>query len=45
MSDRFLEHQININSFLKLGKNSSGACANISEAYRGEAMKKSSVSE
>jgi hypothetical protein len=40
MSDQFLEQQININYFVKWGKNASDTCAMVSEAYGGEAMKK-----
>jgi hypothetical protein len=45
MSDQFLEHQINIKFCVKLGKNASDTCAMQSEAYGGEAMKKSSIFE
>jgi hypothetical protein len=41
----FLEQQINIQFYVKLGKNASNTCAVLSEAYGGEAMKKWSVSE
>jgi len=40
-----LEQPINIKFCVKLGKNASDTCAMLSEAYEGEAMKKSSVSE
>jgi hypothetical protein len=43
MSGRFLEQGINIKFCTKLRKNSSDACAMLSEDYGGEAMKKSSV--
>jgi hypothetical protein len=43
MSDQFLEQWINIKFCVKLGKNASDTCAMLSEAYEGEAMKKSSV--
>jgi hypothetical protein len=45
MSDWFSEQQINIIFCVKLGKNASDGCAVLSEAYGGEAMKKSSVFE
>jgi hypothetical protein len=45
MSDRFLEQQINIKFCVKLGKNVSDTYAVLSEAYVGEAMKKSCVFE
>jgi hypothetical protein len=45
MSDRFLEQRINIKFCVKLGKNASDICAVLSEAFRGEAMKKSGASE
>jgi uncharacterized metal-binding protein len=40
-SDRFLEQRINIKFCVKLEKNASDTCEMLSEAYRGEAMKKS----
>jgi hypothetical protein len=43
MSDHFLEQQVKIKFFVKLGENASDSCAVLSEAYRGEAMKKSVV--
>jgi hypothetical protein len=43
MSDRFLEQEININFCVKLGNNASDTCSMLSEAYGGEAMKKSSA--
>jgi hypothetical protein len=43
MSDRFLEQRTNIKFCVKLGKNASDTCAMLSEAYGGEAMKKSSA--
>jgi hypothetical protein len=45
MSDKYLEQQIDIKFYVKLGKNASDTCAVLCEAYGGEAMKKSSVSE
>jgi hypothetical protein len=45
MSDRFLEQRINIKFCVKLGKTASDTCAMLSEAYEGEAMKKSSIFE
>jgi hypothetical protein len=45
MSDRFLEQRIDIKFCVKLGKNASDTCAMLSDAYGGEAMKMSSVSE
>jgi len=41
MSDRFLEQRINIKFCVKLEKNASDPCAMLSEAYGGEAVKKS----
>jgi hypothetical protein len=38
MSDRFLEQRINIKFCVKLGKNASGTCVMLSEAYGREAM-------
>jgi hypothetical protein len=43
MRDWFLEKKINIKFCVKLGKNAGDICAMLSETYRGEAMKKSSV--
>jgi len=40
MNDQVLEQQINIEFFVKLGKNASDACAVLSKAYGGDAMKK-----
>jgi hypothetical protein len=45
MSDMFLQQRINIEVCVKPGKNASGTCAVLSEAYGREAMKKSSVFE
>jgi hypothetical protein len=45
MNDRSLEQRINIKFYVKLGKHASETCAMLSEAYGGEAMKKSSVFE
>jgi hypothetical protein len=45
MSDGFLGQRINIKFRMKLGKNASDICAFLSEAYRGETMNTSSVSE
>jgi hypothetical protein len=45
MRGRFLEKQIHIKFCVKLGKNASGACAVLSEAYEGETLSKSSVFE
>jgi hypothetical protein len=44
MSDRFLE-RVSIKLCVKLGRNTNDTCAMLTEAYWGEAMKKSSVSE
>jgi hypothetical protein len=44
MSDQFLQQQINIKFYAKLGKNE-GDIAMLSKAYGGEGMKKSSVLE
>jgi len=33
MSDQFLEQQINIKFYVKLGKNASDTCAVLSKAY------------
>jgi hypothetical protein len=41
MNGQFLEQQINIKFCVKLVKNASNICAVVSEAYGGEAMKKS----
>jgi hypothetical protein len=35
MSDQFLQQQINIKFWVKLGKNESDTCAMLSEAYGG----------
>jgi hypothetical protein len=43
MSDQFLEQQIIF--CVKLGKNASDTCAMLSEAYGGEALRKSNVFE
>jgi len=43
MSDRFLEQRINIKFCVKLQKNASDTCAMLSEAYGGDAMRKSNV--
>jgi hypothetical protein len=40
MSDRFLKQQFNFKFCVKLGKNASDACAVLSKAYGGDAMKK-----
>jgi hypothetical protein len=45
MSDRFLEQRISIKFCVKLGNNASGTCAMLYQAYGGEAVRKSSVSE
>jgi hypothetical protein len=45
MSDRFLEQRINIKFCVKLGKSANDTYGMFSEAYGGEAMKKSSVFE
>jgi hypothetical protein len=45
MSDRFLEHLINIEFCVELGKNVGDTCVMLSEAYGGETVEKSSVSE
>jgi hypothetical protein len=45
MSDRLVEQRINIKFCLKLGKNASGTCALLPEAYWGEAVEKLSVFE
>jgi hypothetical protein len=45
ISDLFLEQRINMKFYVKLGNNESDTCAMLSEAYGGEAMKRSSVSE
>jgi hypothetical protein len=45
MNDRSLEQRINVNFFVKFGKNSSVTCAMLSKACGGEAMKNSSVFE
>jgi hypothetical protein len=45
MSDRFSEQLIDIKFCLNSGKNASDTCAVLSEAYGGEAMKKSNVLE
>jgi hypothetical protein len=45
MGDWFLGQQININFLVKSGRNVSDTCALLSEAYGGEAMKKSSIFE
>jgi hypothetical protein len=45
MSDRFLEQRIDIKFCVQLGKNASGICEMLSEAYGGEAMKMSRVFE
>jgi hypothetical protein len=45
MRDRFLEQRINIKFCVKIGKDANDTCAMLSERYRGEAMKKSSVFE
>jgi hypothetical protein len=45
MNDGFLQQQINIKFSAKLGKNESDTYAMLSKAYKGEATKKSSVSE
>jgi hypothetical protein len=39
--DGFLEQQINIKLSVKLGNNARDSCSVLSEAYGGEAMKKS----
>jgi hypothetical protein len=39
MSDRFLEQEIVVKFYMKLGKNASDACAMLSEAYGGEVVK------
>jgi hypothetical protein len=41
----FLEQQINIKLCVELRKNASDTCAMLSEAYGGEAMKRSCVFE
>jgi hypothetical protein len=43
MNDQISEQQINIKFCVKLGKKASDTCAMHSEAYGGEAVKKSSV--
>jgi hypothetical protein len=43
MSDLFLEQRINIKFCVKLGDNASDICVMLSQAYRGEAMNKSSA--
>jgi len=45
MSDRFLEQRINIKLSEKLEKNASDTCEMLSEAYGGESVKRTSVSE
>jgi hypothetical protein len=45
MSDRFLKQRTNYKFCAKLEQNASDTCAILSEAYWGEAMKKSSVFE
>jgi hypothetical protein len=45
MSDRFLGQGINIKFCVKLVKDASDTCTKILEAYGGEVMEKSSVSE
>jgi len=45
MSDWYLEQQFNIKFCVKLGMNESDICTVLCKAYRGEATKKSSVSE
>jgi hypothetical protein len=40
LSHWFLQPQINIKFWVKLGKNTSDTCAVLSKAYGGEAMKK-----
>jgi uncharacterized metal-binding protein len=40
MSDRFFEHQINIQFCVKLRKNASDICKLLSEVYGREAMKR-----
>jgi hypothetical protein len=39
VSYQFLEQQISIKLYVKLGKNASDTCAMLSEAYGGEVMK------
>jgi hypothetical protein len=39
MRDRFLEQRINVKFYVKLGKYASDACAMLSDAYGGEAVK------
>jgi hypothetical protein len=41
----FLEQRIDIKFCVKLGKNASDTCAELSEAYGGEALRQSSVFE
>jgi hypothetical protein len=43
MRDLYLEQCVNIKFCVKLGKNASDTCAVPSEAYGGDAMKKSRV--
>jgi hypothetical protein len=43
MSDRFLEQRTNLIFWVNLGNNASDTCTVLSEAFGGEAMKKSSV--
>jgi hypothetical protein len=45
MSDRFLEQRVNIKFCVKLAKSASNTCVMLSEAYGGEATKKSRVFE
>jgi len=45
MSDQFLEQWNDINFYVKLGKNTSDTFAMLSEAYAGEARRKSHVFE
>jgi hypothetical protein len=45
MSDCFFEQGINTKFHVTIGKNTNDICAMLYETYRGEAMKKSSVSE
>jgi hypothetical protein len=45
VTDRFLEQRIDIKFFVKLGKNANGIYAILSEAYEGEPVVMSNVSE
>jgi hypothetical protein len=45
MRDRIFGHELTLKFCVKLGKKANDTCSLLSEAYEGEVMKKSSVSE